>query len=742
MFIRIVSAAVFLLLPSPPSHAEPGVVVSYDMLPQRVRSQNPDLAAARARIREATARSAKVGLPANPELETAVEHDPRFREWKAEIGLTQRFPVTDRLRLEREVSLAEIKSAEAEVREVERQLIATARETAVEILALRQRRELLVRQQTLAGELATALAQAAAKGEGSPLDAGQARIEAASLATGLGQLDAHEAVAMGRLKGLLGTPPGPPLHLSGNLPPPRLPAAAADPDRRADLQAKRLAVAVEEAEAKHQRTELEAQALAKSIRLEAETARAEMERWAQLITEIEQTMSAQRKPRSAAAKGISKRCSAAAKNASISPTPGSTPCASSTSPACATTQPSATPDSAPMNPLLLIVPTALLLAHAAFAAVAAEPVILTEQGVKNLGLETVTVEEADFELTAFALGRTEAIPESRSTLSSRIPGRVVENRLRLGAWVAKGDPLVLLESRQPGDPPPTVWLTAPADGTITAVRTTLGAPVEPAASLAEIADLRTIHLVATLPQAVAGKLTADTRARIRFPVHPDQTFTGTLLRTPRPDPARALDQDISIRGDDDADADLNTVGVIFTIANPDNQLRIGMNAECTIILESRENVLSVPREAIQGGPASRHVYVKHLTIPNAFDRVSVQTGLSNDDRVEILDGLFPGDEVATRGSYSLGFAGSGGGPSLKEALDAAHGHEHNEDGSEMTPEQKAAAAAAGGEGHDHADHGTSLREMFFMAATGILAVLLAVVTLRRQQPAGDTAELS
>ena len=388
---------------------------------------------------------------------------------------------------------------------------------------------------------------------------------------------------------------------------------------------------------------------------------------------------------------------------------------------------------------LHLLTAALLLTRAVSAAVAVEPVILTEQGVKNLGIETVVAEEADFELTAFALGRTEAIPENRSTLSSRISGRVVENRLRLGAWITKGEKLLLLESRQPGNPPPTVWLVSPADGTVTAVHTMLGAPVEPSDSLAEIADLRTIHLVATLPQAIAGKLAADTRARIRFPVHPGMEFTGTLLRQSNPASADPLDQDISIRGDDDADADLNTVGVVFTIENPGNQLRTGMSAECTVIMENRKNVMSVPREAIQGGPSNRHVYVKHMTIPHAFDRVSVQTGLSNDERVEIIDGLFPGDEVVTRGSYSLGFAGAGGGPSLKEALDAAHGHEHNEDGSEMTAEQKAAADAAGD--HDHADHGTGLREIFFMAATGILAVLWVISSLRRRQPADETAEL-
>jgi membrane fusion protein, heavy metal efflux system len=388
---------------------------------------------------------------------------------------------------------------------------------------------------------------------------------------------------------------------------------------------------------------------------------------------------------------------------------------------------------------------ALLLSYSAFAAVAVPPVILTEQGVKNLGLETVTVEEADFETTTFALGRTEATPENRSTLSSRIPGRVVESRLKIGTYVTKGEQLVLLESRQPGDPPPSIWLTAPADGTVISVNTRLGAPVEPTDSLAEFADLKTISLIATLPQATAGKIAQGTRAKIYFPIRPDKEYTATLLKfaaCPCPDPACALGQDVSSRSVRSEGADLNTAGIIFTIDNPDNQLRPGMNAECTIIMEKREGVLSVPREAIQGGPSNRHVYLKHVTIPNAFDRVSVQTGLASNERIEILEGLIPGDEVVTRGSYSLGFAGSGGGPSLREAMDAAHGHEHNEDGSEKSQEQKASAAGEGDDGNGHESHGTGRREIFFMVASGILALLLVFTSLRRRQPANETSELS
>lgn len=381
----------------------------------------------------------------------------------------------------------------------------------------------------------------------------------------------------------------------------------------------------------------------------------------------------------------------------------------------------------------------------ASAAAPGGTVILTEQGVANLGLQTVTVEEADFETTTFALGRTEAIPEKRSVLSSRIPGRVIETKLTIGSFVTKGEKLVLLESRQPGDPPPAIWLTAPADGTVISVNTKLGAPVEPSDSLAGFADLKTIYLLATLPQATAGKIQQGSRARIRFPIRPDKEYTGTLLKfaaCPCPDPACALGQDTSIRSEKSEGADLNTAGVIFTLDNPDNQLRPGMNAECSIVMEKREGVLSVPREALQGGPANRHVYVKHMTVPNAFDRVNVSTGLSGNGRVEIVEGLMPGDEVVTRGSYSLGFTGGGGGPSLKEALDAAHGHEHNEDGSEKTPDQKAAARQPDHSDHDHGPHGPGMRETFFMAATGILFLLLLLTSLRKREQAAETQEPS
>ena len=331
-----------------PLRAEPTVIVSLASIGDRIRAQNPDLAAARLRIQEALGRMNQAGRLANPELESGFDHNPRFREGKFEIGLSQRFPVTGRLQLEKDVSLTELKSAEAEVREVERQLTGQARAAVVKILATRQRRELLREQSGVTGGFAQFLSEIAAKGEGSPLDAGQAKLEAASLAMEMRQLDAGEAALAGELKPLLGMRPGQSLSVGGTLPEPALPGTAADPSRRPDFQVAKLDAlaaaqgvaleqarryddveggifagaertedapdgyeneaivglrlkvalpfwnknegAIQEAEAKQQRKEMEAVALGRNIRLEAEAARTEMQEWAKMIGEINDTL--------------------------------------------------------------------------------------------------------------------------------------------------------------------------------------------------------------------------------------------------------------------------------------------------------------------------------------------------------------------------------------------------------------------------------------------------------------------
>ncbi len=358
----------------------------------------------------------------------------------------------------------------------------------------------------------------------------------------------------------------------------------------------------------------------------------------------------------------------------------------------------------------------------AMAATNEGSVVLDEAGVRNLGIQTVVTEESEFTETAFALGHIDAIPANSGAVSSRISGRLVGLDVTVGDTVSAGQVIAKVESRQPGDPPPIIPLTAPVKGLVMKSDARLGDPVEPDKALMEITDLSEVYAISRVPDHQAGLIKAGTKASIRVPGVGGKVFEGTLLRFGTT-----------------ADEESGTLDAIFKLENPELLLRPGMRAEFELVVAVRPNVLSVPKVALQGNPATRHVWVKDITVPNAFVKAPVQVGKTSGERVEILNGIFPGDEVVTQGSYSLGFAGGGGGVSLKEALDAAHGHVHNEDGSEITPEQKAAAAkGGGGDGHDHGHEeekasGLSPRELFFMISTGVLAVLLVLASVMRRK---------
>jgi multidrug efflux pump subunit AcrA (membrane-fusion protein) len=361
-------------------------------------------------------------------------------------------------------------------------------------------------------------------------------------------------------------------------------------------------------------------------------------------------------------------------------------------------------------PIVSIIAAAIALgcpARAAEEAMSADrisnTIILDESGVQNLRIETVEVEELDFETTVFAIGRIEEIPANRSVLSSRISGRAVKVTAFEGDRVEKGQVLVEVESRQPGNPPPTIPLRAAQSGLVIASHVRVGQPVEPDTEMLDVSDRSEMWAIAKIPEKEAATMELGTEARILVHAIGGEAIVAELTR-------------FGI----EADRKAGTVDGIFQISNPGEKLQPGMRAEFAIITGVRSEVMAVPRSAVQGDPAGRVVYVKDFDLPNTFVRAPVVLGEQNDEYVEVVNGLFPGDEVVTQGSYSLGFAG-GGSISLKEALDAAHGHEHAEDGSELTEEKGATTE----DPHAHDGH----REMGGGRANTFLMVYAVLVTM-------------
>lgn len=348
-------------------------------------------------------------------------------------------------------------------------------------------------------------------------------------------------------------------------------------------------------------------------------------------------------------------------------------------------------------------------------------IILDETGVKNLRIETVEVEETTFEETIFSLGHLEVLPGKKSIVSSRIEGRAFSVLVIPHTEVDAGAEVAWVESRQPGDPPPVVKLEAPIAGMISKVNIAPGQPISPNDELIEIVDLSTVEAVANVPQHLAGRLKIGQTAHIKVHALPDKVIEAKLVHMAAT-----------------ADEASGTMEAAFHVSNPDKLLRPGMRAEFNIVVGRRENVTSVPRSAIQGSVQDRFVYVKDFDLKNAFVKVPVVVGTMNDRFAEITNGLLPGDEVVTHGAYSLSFAGASS-VSLKEALDAAHGHEHAADGSELTPEAKARVEKEKAGGHDH-DHDEEAGEhegggRLWMYVSAVLFVLLLVSLMTRKSGA-------
>jgi len=338
-------------------------------------------------------------------------------------------------------------------------------------------------------------------------------------------------------------------------------------------------------------------------------------------------------------------------------------------------------------------------------------IVLDENAVKNLEIQTVEAQESTFDRTLFALGEVEHTGESHSVLSSRAAGRINEVIFHKGDFVTKGDVIARIESRHAGNPPPVIELKAPASGLVTNSQAHLGAPVEPDATLMEILDLSKVWITAKIPQNEASILNEGLTAKIRVPAIGNKELTAKFLR-------------LGVG----ADAQKGTIDAVFALPNPGNPLRPGMRAELLLIASQRDAVLSIPRKALQGDRSNRFVFIKDYEIANSFVRVPVLTGDQNHERVEITSGLYPGDEVVTHGAYALSFAGKGN-ASLKEALDAAHGHPHNEDGTEMTKEQ--IATAKNSESHSHSS--SALVTVLSISCALLFVAVLAMAFIIRKR---------
>lgn len=261
------------------------------------------------------------------------------------------------------------------------------------------------------------------------------------------------------------------------------------------------------------------------------------------------------------------------------------------------------------------------------------PVTLTQVQEKSIGLQT---DKADFHSIDSVLplyGSVKIDPDRHAHVTTRISGRVEQLLARVGDRVEKGQKLAVIQSRQLGEPPPTVDVIAPVSGVINDRGIALGDAVEPNTELFHIVDLSKVIVVAQVYEEDVAKVKLEQIARIAALSYSTNDFAGKVILV-------GLELDPETR----------TLPVWLAVDNPDGKLRANMFVKAAMLLARNSDVLTVPKSAVLSDGGEKFVFVR---TGDTFNRVDVQTGAEDDRNVEIKDGLVPGDEVVVQSQREI-----------------------------------------------------------------------------------------
>lgn len=189
-------------------------------------------------------------------------------------------------------------------------------------------------------------------------------------------------------------------------------------------------------------------------------------------------------------------------------------------------------------------------------------------------------------------------------------------------------------------------LKSPVPGTITSFSIASGDSVQSSETVAHITEYRTLQTTISVDELDITKVQVGQAAEITASAFKDETFEGKVTKV--------ATEGTSSNG-------VSTFDITVQITDP-KSLKIGMSTEASISIESKEDALYVPVEAVYSSKGEKYVLVSTTSNDStqSTKKVSVKTGISNDTYVEVTSGLAEGDSVQIPRVQSSGNTTQGG----------------------------------------------------------------------------------
>lgn len=175
-------------------------------------------------------------------------------------------------------------------------------------------------------------------------------------------------------------------------------------------------------------------------------------------------------------------------------------------------------------------------------------------------------------------------------------------------------------------------IRAPFAGWVSLRNISAGAVVTAGTEIAQISDVSKIKLDFAVPETMLAQIKPGQPIDARAAAYPDQPFRGMIA---------TIDAVLN--------AETRAATVRAILANGDRKLKPGMLLSVSIESAARTS-LAVPELAVVGEGEQSYVFVID---GDKAKRIPVKTGIRQAGKVEILDGLQPGQRVVTEGVVKI-----------------------------------------------------------------------------------------
>lgn len=215
-----------------------------------------------------------------------------------------------------------------------------------------------------------------------------------------------------------------------------------------------------------------------------------------------------------------------------------------------------------------------------------------------------------------------------------VMGKLTNIYVKVGQYVNKDDVIAEVDPSKPGMTYSISPVKAPISGTVVEIPGRIGATVTPQIPLVKIGLLNRIEIVAFISEKFISKIKYGLPVLIRFEAYPELLFKGYISEiSPVVDPQSRM-MEISI-----------------SLSENDPRIKSGMFAKLKIITEKKSSIIKTPIECVVKRYGESFVFV--IKDNNQVEKRKVILGIQIDNKVEVVSGLKPNEEIVIRGQTLL-----------------------------------------------------------------------------------------